>query len=85
MARWEEIDLENAVWTIPGKRHEHGGGMKMHIAHTVPLSRQVVALFKELKNIQSLNGGCEYCFPSVRSNKRTITSEGLLAALRDLG
>ena len=52
----EEIDLENAVWTF-GKRNEHDGGMKMRVAHTVPLARQVVDLFRELRNIQEMNGG----------------------------
>lgn len=85
LALWEEIDLENAVWTIPAKRHEHGGGMKMRVAHTVPLSRQVVALFRELKEIREMNGGGELCFPSPRSKNRPITAEGLLAALRDMG
>lgn len=85
LARWDEIDLENAVWTIPAKRNEHGGGMKMRVAHTVPLSRQVVDLFRELKNIREMNGGGELCFPSPRSSSRTITAEGLLAALRDMG
>ena len=85
LAKWEELDLENAVWTIPAKRNEHGGGMKMRVAHTVPLSRQVVDLFRELKNIREMNGGGELCFPSPRSASRTITAEGLLAALRDMG
>ena len=85
LAKWDEIDLENAVWTIPAKRNEHGGGMKMRVAHTVPLSRQVVDLFRELKNIREMNGSGELCFPSPRSANRTITAEGLLAALRDMG
>ena len=85
LAKWGEIDLENAVWTIPAKRNEHGGGMKMRVAHTVPLSRQVVDLFRELKHIREMNGGGELCFPSPRSANRTITAEGLLAALRDMG
>jgi len=53
-ARWSEIDLDKAVWTVPATRHEHGGGMKMRIEHTVPLSRQVVALFRELREKQEL-------------------------------
>lgn len=85
LARWEEIDLDKAVWTIPARRNEHGGGMKMRVAHTVPLSRQVVELFEELKTIRTMNGGGDLCFPSPRSNKRPITAEGLLAALRDMG
>src|SRR5207247_10408026 len=33
-ATWDEIDLEDATWTVPAKR------MKMKAAHVVPLSRQ---------------------------------------------
>ena len=57
----------------------------MRAAHTVPLSRQVVNLFMELKELQDSTGSSEFCFPSIRSLSRTITAEGLLAALRDMG
>ncbi|MDR1685019.1 MAG: integrase arm-type DNA-binding domain-containing protein [Desulfovibrio sp.] len=82
-ARWEEIDPDTAVWTIPAMRHEYGGGMKMRIAHTIPLSRQVVSLFKELKEFQRIViGDCDLCFPSPRFNGRRITSESLMVALK---
>jgi integrase len=82
-ARWTEIDLGTAVWTVPAMRHEYGGGMKMRIEHTIPLSRQVVKLFKELKHLQSLTlEDCALCFPSPRAKGRHITSESLLVALK---
>ena len=82
-ARWAEIDLENAVWTVPAKRNEHGGGMKMRIEHTVSLPHQVVSLFRELKDKQAmLLGECELCFPSPRAKSRQITSESLICALK---
>jgi integrase len=82
-ARWSELDLDAALWTIPATRHEHGGGMKMRIEHTVPLSRQVVSLFRELREKQSiLLGDCELCFPSPRALSRHITSESLMCALK---
>ncbi|MDR2161730.1 MAG: integrase arm-type DNA-binding domain-containing protein, partial [Desulfovibrio sp.] len=82
-ARWTEIDLDTAVWTIPAMRHEYGGGMKMRIEHAIPLSRQVVELVKELKRLQSLTLGiCDLCFPSPRAKGRHITSESLLVALK---
>ncbi|MBD2822954.1 tyrosine-type recombinase/integrase, partial [Xenorhabdus sp. 42] len=61
-ARWEELDLENAVWKIPATRKPIEGvkfserGMKMKTEHIVPLSRQAVSLFKTL---QGLSGECE--------------------------
>jgi len=42
-ARWEEFDLDHAVWTIPPER------MKAHREHRVPLSVQAVALVRELQ------------------------------------
>ena len=82
-ARWSELDLDAALWTVPAKRHEHGGGMKMRIEHTVPLPRQVVSLFRELREKQAtLLGDCELCFPSPRARARHITSESLMCALK---
>jgi integrase len=41
-ARWEEIDLKQAIWTIPAER------MKMAKEHRVPLSTPALALLMEL-------------------------------------
>ena len=41
--RWDEVDWNKALWTIPGAR------MKMGKPHTIPLSTQAVALLRELK------------------------------------
>lgn len=38
--KWSELDLEQAVWTVPGER------MKMGIEHRVPLPSHAVALLK---------------------------------------
>ena len=42
-ATWNEVDFENAVWTIPKER------MKRTKAHNVYLSRQVLDIFIALK------------------------------------
>jgi integrase len=82
-ARWTELDLDAALWTVPATRHEHGGGMKMRVEHTVPLPRQVVSLFSELREKQAtIWGECELCFPSPRARARHITSESLMCALK---
>jgi integrase len=84
-ARWEELTLEEAVWTVPASRKpdpKDGGGMKMRIAHVVPLSRQVAALFREL---YLLTGMGPLCFPSDHSATRSISDMGLLNALRRMG
>jgi integrase len=46
-AKWMEFDLENAIWTIPLENSK----ARKHMAkpHTVMLSKQAVAVLKELK------------------------------------
>src|SRR5262249_26777379 len=41
-ARWDEIDLDGATWTIPATR------MKADKEHRVPLSGQALAILREL-------------------------------------
>src|SRR3546814_6169649 len=71
-----DLDLDAAIWTIPGEK------MKMGRAHKVPLSRQVRALLDELRPI---SGNSKLLFPSVRSNDRAISDKTVNAALRRLG
>src|SRR5437667_368529 len=52
-AEWTEFDLVNAEWRIPGER------MKMGDPHLVPLSRQALAILREL---QPLARGGKYLF-----------------------
>jgi integrase len=54
-ARWDEVDLEAAEWRIPAER------MQMRAPHIVPLSRQAVETFAELRSIA---GRSDYVFPS---------------------
>ncbi|MCV5446125.1 tyrosine-type recombinase/integrase, partial [Escherichia coli] len=46
-ATWSEIDLIKGIWEIPAER------MKMRRPHIVPLSSQVIELFKQLQPITS--------------------------------
>ncbi|MBK3744150.1 tyrosine-type recombinase/integrase [Paraburkholderia aspalathi] len=62
-ARWDEFDLDNAVWTIPADR------MKMRDPHVVPLSRQALAALEQLKPLSS---GSAYLFPSLSSNLKPM-------------
>jgi integrase len=74
-AKWEELDLSRAEWAIPGER------MKMDHPHFVPLSRQAVAMFEELKGLASHS---EYVFPSVGSLNRPIAHNTLNKAVAAL-
>jgi integrase len=75
-AEWTKIDLDAAVWTIPA------GKMKMRKPHHVPLSKQVVELFRQAK---ALTGAYRYIFPSVRSAARPMSDNTINAGLRRLG
>lgn len=84
-ARWDELDLDKAIWIVPAsraKRPQDGGGMKRRIAHKIPLARQAVNIFRELKEF---NQPGNLCFPGRQSASRCITNEALLASLRRLG
>jgi len=75
-AVWEEFDLDGAMWRIPAER------MKMKAAHLVPLSKQAVAILRQL---HTLTGRGEYVFPSLRTRDRPISENTVNAALRALG
>jgi integrase len=75
-AEWAEIDLEGREWRIPGSK------MKSGAPHIVPLSRQAVALLKE---VQPLTGKGRFVFPSVRTSDRPMSENTVNAALRRLG
>ena len=75
-AQWSEFDLDRAEWRIPASR------MKMGEQHLVPLSRQAVAILREL---QPLTGDGNYLFPSIRSAARPMSENTINAALRRLG
>ena len=75
-ARWDEIDLDGALWTIPAEK------TKMRKDHRVPLSRQAGAILRE---IHALTGPAGYVFPSVRTRARPMSENTLNAGLRRLG
>ncbi len=54
---WSEINLETALWVIPGEK------MKKGRVHMVPLSRQALAIIQELR---TLTGGGKNMFPNSR-------------------
>jgi integrase len=74
-AEWEEIDLENAEWNIPGSK------MKMKEPHLVPLSKQAIEILKELNK---LTGSGRYVFPG-RTSQLPMSDNAILAALRNMG
>lgn len=75
-AEWSEFDFDKALWTIPA------GKTKMRKPHHVPLSRQVLAIFEELRACTGPEG---YVFPSVRTRSRPMSENTINGALRRLG
>ncbi|MFP6861270.1 tyrosine-type recombinase/integrase, partial [Pseudomonas sp.] len=73
-ARWEEFDLEAAVWEIPAER------MKMRRKHLVPLPAQAVELLRELRRITP----GELCFPGLVSPDKPLSPTTLNRALEYL-
>ncbi len=74
-ARWEEIDFDKAEWLIPAER------MKKDKPHLVPLSKQAVAMFEELKG---LAGHSPWVLPSRNTWKQPIAHSTLNQAIRSL-
>ncbi|MGL4888113.1 MAG: tyrosine-type recombinase/integrase [Aeromonas veronii] len=68
--RWDEVDLDAAIWTIPADR------MKTQVVHRVPLSLQAMAV---LEKVRGLHG--EWVFPSPRKQV-PLTDMALTTLLR---
>ncbi len=75
-ALWAEIDWDNKEWVIPGER------MKINREHIVPLSKQALAIFEELKPVTR---DSDLIFRGLRSRERPISDNTLNAALRRMG
>ncbi|PVE54003.1 phage integrase central domain-containing protein [Rhizobium rhizogenes] len=73
---WTELDLRNAVWTIPAQK------AKMRREHQVPLSRQAVDVIREMKDLFSER---RYVFPSMMSGKKLLSENSMNSALRRMG
>jgi integrase len=75
-AEWAEIDWTIAEWRIPPER------MKMKELHIVPLSRQAIAVLREL---QELTGNRPYIFPNQHNPSKCMSENTMLYALYRMG
>lgn len=88
-ARWDEIDMDNAMWTIPAERKPIPGvkysarGAKMRSPHLVPLSHQAIELLKEVK--QHCRSGTELVFPGDHDYRKPMSENTINKALRVMG
>lgn len=77
-ARWDEIDFEKALWTIPAHK------MKMRRSHLVPLSKQAMEVLKAQKlEAKALNS--PWVFPSQIKPKQPMSDGTVNCALKRLG
>ena len=72
-AEWAEIDLEEAIWTVPKER------MKAVRAHRVPLSSMALALLEDQLRLEEV----AYVFPGARVG-RHLSDMAMLELLRGL-
>jgi integrase len=73
-AEWAQMDLDEAEWRY--------AVTKTKTPHIVPLSKQALAILREL---HPLTGRGRFVFPGARSNVRPMSDNAILAALRCLG
>ena len=88
LARWNEIDFRHKIWTIPATRETiekvrfSGRGAKMRTPHIVPLSRQAIAI---LKQIHEISGHLELVFPGDHNPYKPMSENTVNRALRLMG
>ena len=75
-ARWDEFDFGAAQWRIPAER------MKMKTPHIVPLSKQAIAVLKELQPLRNLS---TLVFPGERDHDKPMSNNTILFALYRMG
>lgn len=79
LATWDEIDFKTGEWTIP-KEHVKAKKGEEH-EHVVYMSRQVAAMFRELK---ALAGGSKYVMRGRGSKDQPFAKNALNKALEGL-
>jgi len=72
-AKWDEIDLDLGVWTIPADR------MKAGREHRVPLCERAKAIVNDMRAGQQ----CDYIFPDP-TGKNCMSSAALLSVMKKM-
>lgn len=75
-AEWDEIDWDKREWRIPAER------MKMKELHIVPLSKQAIAVLREL---EKHSGTRQYLFPNQHNPATYMSENTMLYALYRMG
>ena len=75
-ARWDEIDIDRALWRVPAAR------MKMKTEHTVPLSKQAIDVIESMRPI---SGRGALVLPSPFYPGKPLSDGTLNSALARMG
>jgi integrase len=75
LARWSEIDLDKATWTVPAER------MKAGKTHVVPLSPAALSAFERAAEFRT--AASDLAFPGMKRG-RPLSDMTLLKILRDM-
>ncbi len=82
-AEWAEIDLDNALWTIPSARMKRTkDGKESGDPHLVPLPNQAVEILKGLKGY---TGQGKMVFPGQQDHGRAMSENSVRTALIRMG
>lgn len=73
-AEWKDFNLDTGEWAFVAS--------KTKTDHIVPLSRQAVALLRE---IRPLTGHGRYVFPNPRTDDKPMSGNAILSAMRYMG
>ncbi|HFZ0148266.1 TPA: tyrosine-type recombinase/integrase [Klebsiella aerogenes] len=73
---WAGIDYENRIISVDPEV------MKGRRLHVIPMSGQVIELFRFLQNI---TGQYELCFPGRNDRKKPISENAILGVIRNIG
>jgi integrase len=77
-ARWNEIDLLDKTWTVPGAR------MKAHREHRVPLSARALAILAEMQAARHGDADNAFVFPG-RKPGMPLSNMAFLMLMRRMG
>ena len=74
--RWDEIDLERSLWTIPAIR------MKQKKEHLVPLTQQSISILEAMRPI---SGSSVFVFPSDRDPRKSVNAATANMSINRMG
>lgn len=73
--RWDEIDMDKGIWTLPPARTKNGAG------HTIFLSLMMKSLLKEMYQLHSASA---FVFNSPRQSNSPLTAHSVSRAIKRL-